>query len=1068
MKKPLLILTAALLSSTILSATEPGAVTNFTAKPEAQEFILETRSGIDLKIIFYSDRVFRILAAPDGKFADPKNDPKLAQILIIDQPEKVNIQQSEDADGFTIATDKLSLHLERKTSKFTLRRTDGSLLWQETEPLSIDKELTTQSLSTTADEAFFGGGQQNGYFTHKGTKIEIRADGNWNEGGKPNPAPFYLSAKGYGVLRNTFSPGSYDFTSDEVIRLEHNEQRFDAWYFVGRDFKQVIDLYTRFTGRPNFVAIWSLELGEADAYMTRDKKTKELSKNPDGTYVETTPDCIERLAEQYRKHDMPGGWILPNDGYGCGYVKLPEVVTALADLGFHTGLWTEKDLTKTNWEVGTAGVRAQKLDVAWTGPAYQFSLDANKKAWTSLTTNSDSRGFVWTVQGWAGTQRYAVCWTGDQYGSWDLIRYHIPTLIGSGMSGQAYATTDVDGIFGGSPETYTRDLQWKCFTPVLYAMNGWSHINKSPWSYQEPYRSINRNYLKLKMRLMPYMYNYVREAHDTGAPIVRGMLWEFPDDEKTYDRSTEHQFMLGESLLIAPVYTSGNINKGWRKEDIYLPEGRWIDYWDGRRITGPSVIDAYPAPLEKLPILVRAGAIIPMYPEMLYNDQKPKDPLTFDIYPHHQSHFILYEDDGSTREYQNGKFAKQLITVSAPGNHQAGDIEIRMGGLVGDFDGKLDTRIYQFQVHCEAKPESITLDGQPILELSEPAAFDSAISAWYFDPDERRGLIHVKLRRMPTEQSATLKLKIDENLKIAPSPPYPIPEILPEVDKTLIVVTASSQQNNNPITNAFDGTPETIWHSNYGKTDPGKYPYDVDIDLGSLYPVNGFHYLPRQPAGNGMIKGYEIYLSRSQGQFGEVVAKGEFDKGNELQKISFPTVWSEYMRLRFVSARQGPDHPHATASEFDISIDLEAPALKDEIAYLSDLKPASSKGQFKNDLSFGGKPIVVNGQKYDKGIGALSGSEIIYQLDGSWDKLSGHVGIDDEVGDAGTVMFRVYADGKLVFESPEQTGKSIKQLMELQIKGIKELKLVLLDLGDGSDGDHGDWIDARLIRNGSN
>ena len=1070
MKYPLItIVSLGLMSSASLHAVTPGAVTRLNGKAENQEFTVKTANQIDYQIIFYRDDVFRVLAAPDGKFTDSKNDPKKAQILVVDKPSKVDVKVKEDDHIIEWTTSKLKLSMDKKSSTLTLARSNGDVLWRELKPLDIEKELTVQTLSTSADEHFFGGGQQNGYFTHKGTKIEIKADGNWNEGGKPNPAPFYLSDQGYGVLRNTFSKGSYDFTNGSWISLNHEEQRFDAYYFVGADFKRIVDLYTQFTGRPNFVPIWALELGEADAYMTRDKKTKELVKNDDGSYVETTPDVIERLAKKYREHDMPGGWILPNDGYGCGYTELPMVVKELKKLGFYTGLWTEKDLTKTEWEVGTAGIRAQKLDVAWTGPAYQFSLDANSQAWNSLVSNSESRGFVWTVQGWAGTQRYSICWTGDQYGSWDLIRYHIPTLIGSGMSGQAYATTDVDGIFGGSPETYTRDLQWKCFTPVLYAMNGWAgKISKSPWAYAEPYISINRKYLKLKLRLTPYMYKYTREAYDTGAPIVRGMVWEFPEDKKTYDRSTQHQYMLGESLLVAPVYTSLKINKGWRKEDIYLPEGQWVDYWDGLRIAGPTTIDAYPAPLEKLPILVRAGSIIPMYPEMLYNDQKPKDPLTFDVYPHGESQFEMYEDDGLTRKYQEGEFAKQMITVKAPQNSVAGDVEIHVAPPKGTFSSQLKNRIYQFQIHVEAKPNAITFNGSPLAEVAGGGAFSKATSGWYFDPADKRGTAHVKLERMDVSKDTVVKLDIDESLKIAASPPYPVPELTPDIDKTQIKVVASSQSSNGPITNAFDGTVETIWHSEYNKKKKvGSYPYELNIELGGLYPINGFNYLPRKGGGNGMLKDYEIYVSRSSAEFGEPVAKGSFAEGDDLKEIKFKAHWGEFMRIRFLSAHAGEAHTHASAAEFDITQDLNAPALKDEKLYLSDIKPALSKGKFKNDKSYGGKGIVVNGQSYKKGLGALSGSEIVYKLDGSWDKLKGHVGMDDEVGDKGSVMFRVYADGKVLFESPKQTGKSIKQLMELNIKGVKELKLVLLDLGDGSENDHGDWVDAHLIKNGS-
>ncbi|MBT3199307.1 MAG: DUF5110 domain-containing protein [Phycisphaerales bacterium] len=1045
----------------------PGSIVKVQKRARTREYTFITDTGFHFKVTLCRDDVFRIQIAADGKFADPKNNPEKAQIIIDHISRAGDVKITDDEKTIELSTDKILLRVDKKTCRFELFDSKKKLICKELKALQIGEKRTIQTLSTGVDEYYYGGGQQNGYFSHKGRKIEIRADGNWNEGGHPNPAPFYMSNKGYGVLRHTFAPGAYDFTSNESIALEHQEQRFDAYYFVGASFNRLVDLYTQFTGRPNFVCIWALELGEADAYMTRDKKTKELKLDKEGKVIEHTPHVINRLAEQYRKHDMPGGWILPNDGYGCGYVELPRVVQELKALGFYTGLWTQGELVKTKWEVGTAGTRVQKLDVAWTGRAYQHSLDCNKQAWTSLVTNSETRGMVWTVQGWAGTQRYGVCWTGDQSGSWNLIRYHIPTLIGSGLSGQAYATTDVDGIFGGSPETYTRDLQWKCFTPVLYCMNGWAgKMNKSPWAYEEPYRSINRRYLKLKMRLTPYMYKYAREAHDTGAPITRGMIWEYPNDKKTWDRSTQHQYMLGESILVAPVYTSMNVNKGWRKEDIYLPKGQWIDYWDGRRIQGPATIDAYPITLDKLPLIIKAGAIIPMYPEMLYNNQKPKDPLTFDIYPYGESSFELYEDDGITRKYQDGESAKQLISCVAP-EGTAGDIDITVGKSVGGFDGKLKSRVYQFAVHSQLKPKFVKAGGKKLLELTEPEAYKNIVSGWYFDKEDRRGIVHIRLARIVTNREIKLHLEIDRNQEIPASPAYPVPKITPELDKSEFIVTTNSQQGST-ITNAFDGTPETHWHSNYSKKDNGHakdHPYTVDIDLRGLYAINGFGYMGRHDMGNGMIGKYEIYVSRRKDDFGKPVHTGSFERTKDLQKVSFPAVWGEYVRLKILSSIVGKTF--ASAAEFDVYRDLKAKPLPDKIVYLSDLKPASAKGKYQNDKSAGGKPIKVNGQGYKKGIGVMSGSELVYELDGTWDKLTGHVGMDDEVGDGGSVMFRVYADGKLIFESPNQTGKSIKQLMDLNIKGVKKLRLVLLDGGDGAKDDHGDWVDAKLILKGS-
>ena len=117
--------------------------------------------------------------------------------------------------------------------------------------------------------------------------------------------------------------------------------------------------------------------------------------------------------------------------------------------------------------------------------------------------------------------------------NWDYIRYHIPTITGAGLSAMNAATSDVDGIFGGSPKTYTRDLQWKVFTPIFMTMSGWADADRQPWVYGHPYTDINRKFLKLKMRLNPYAYTYCHEAHTTGVPMARAMVLEFPDDVVT-------------------------------------------------------------------------------------------------------------------------------------------------------------------------------------------------------------------------------------------------------------------------------------------------------------------------------------------------------------------------------------------------------------------------------------------------------------------------------------------------------------------------------------------------------
>ncbi|MCR5183797.1 MAG: NPCBM/NEW2 domain-containing protein [Opitutales bacterium] len=1054
-------------------------------------YLIYTTGNVVFRVEFYASDIVRIQAARNGEFEDPLNDPTAAQILVDDMPvlrERVTCEFLNNRVFWK--TGAATLMLDSKRGTFSLYGNNGNEIWSETQPLSISKKTTTQHLKSHPDEFYYGCGQQQGHFSHKGAKRVIAATG-WTENQAANPAPFYMSNRGYAVLRHTFATGEYDFRDDNVITTRHNESRFDAIYFVGDTFPRLLDLYTRCTGRPNFIPIWGFELGDADAYMTRDKKTKEPLLGEDGRFVELTPYSLERVAEKYREHDMPGGWMLVNDGYGCNYTQLPYVVKSLGELGFQTGLWTEGALIRMAREVGVAGTRVQKLDVAWSSDVnkttrakklspVQHTLECNKMAWDGIANNSDSRPLTWTVLGWAGTQRYAVCWSGDQSGNWDLIRYHIPTLITSGMSGQAYATTDVDGIFGGSPETYTRDLQWKCFTPAIYVMNGWSDgeaisgvPKKSPWWFDEPYRSINRKYLKLKGRMLPYMYKYAHDAALTGAPIVRGLIWNYPQDRKTWDATTQYEFMVGEDLLVAPVFTSMLLNKGWRKEDIYLPEGQWVDYWDGRRVPGNYTIDAYPITLEKLPIFVRAGAIIPMYPEMLYGTQKPKDQITFDIYPWGKSSFEMYEDDGTTRAYRDGAYTKQRVSVAA-GTDKSADIAIEVDPVTGHFEKMYKERSYAFEVHYEFEPVRVLVNGEEIYKYSGAAAFENSQAGWYYDPADRKGIVHIKTKKQSIFEPLSVVVDCPEGLALAAFEPYPLPPVTGELDKSEFAVSASSAQPGAEIKVAFDGDPNTIWHSKYGKHNEGdpayQYPYTVDIDLGKVVAVNGFAYAPRQDLGNGTIKGYEIWIAGKDRQF-QKVAEGEWQhafadetrKTAQTQRTEFPTAWARYVRLVATSSRNGDSF--ASAGEFDVLQDLNAEALPDEEILMGDgeaFPPKSVEGEAAFNRSLSAETLVVDGNPVANGIAVRAGTTITYCLNGEWEKLLGFVG--REAGGKGEVTFDIYADGKQVFNRRGMSPTSVKQLIDLDISGVQEIKLVFVADQGGDPADTGVWTEMRLTR----
>ena len=161
------------------------------------------------------------------------------------------------------------------------------------------------------------------------------------------------------------------------------------------------------------------------------------------------------------------------------------MVSELHKRGFYTGLWTSTGMPNIQKEVGTAGTRVCKTDVGWIGAGYKYAFDGVTLCAGGIEQYSTppARRFVWTVEGWAATHRLAVMWTGDNSGSMDYVKWQLPTFTGAGFSAQAHVSGDVDGIFGGSPESYVRDLQFKALMSVFMVMSGWApNPDKQPWS----------------------------------------------------------------------------------------------------------------------------------------------------------------------------------------------------------------------------------------------------------------------------------------------------------------------------------------------------------------------------------------------------------------------------------------------------------------------------------------------------------------------------------------------------------------------------------------------------------
>ncbi|MFC7487119.1 TIM-barrel domain-containing protein [Knoellia sp. CPCC 206453] len=720
-----------------------GQLGNITSFAQAGD-TYTVRSGTSaLRVVAEDNDLLRVEVAPDGTFTDPANedptDPAAPDADIVVKTDYAGAHSTvkESATAYEITTGAARLTITKSPITLHLAKADGTPLWDETAPLSWNDSGTTQSLKQGTTEQFFGGGMQNGRFSHRDSEIAISRDYNWNDGGNPNASPFYVSSRGYGVLRNTFAPGTYDFHAP--VKTTHDEQRFDAYYFVG-DAKQVINGLTELTGRPIALPMYALEMGDADCYLHNANRGER----------ETLRDSTA-IAKGYKDNGFPLGWMLVNDGYNCDYEDLPETGDMLHANGAELGLWTQRDLTNQESEV-EAGVRVRKTDVAWVGPGYRFALDACEKSRDGIEQNSTDRATVVTVEGWAGTQRCGIPWSGDQSGTWDYIRWQIPTYAGSTMSGQHVTTGDVDGIFGGSAQTYARDLQWKMMLPMTYAMSGWAASDKQPYRYGEPFTSINRKYMMLHERLLPYFYTHTMNATKDGVGATRPLYLEYPQDPNTWGDAAKYEFLAGKDFLVAPVYSDTSV-----RDDIYLPKGQWVDYWTGRSYQGGQTIDGHKAPLDTLPMFVRAGAVVPMFPEgtMDWKDGKDAGQLDLDVYPSGTSTFTNYEDDGRSQSHAAGQSATQRFDVTAPVTGR-GPVTIALGALNGSYAGKPGSRHYGLSVHTDAAPDGVTVGSTALKPVASADALKTAASGYFYDT--ATGVIRVKTPSLATGSASSVRI----------------------------------------------------------------------------------------------------------------------------------------------------------------------------------------------------------------------------------------------------------------------------------------------------------------------
>jgi alpha-glucosidase len=264
----------------------------------------------------------------------------------------------------------------------------------------------------------------------------------------------------------------------------------------------------------------------------------------------------------------------------------------------------------------------------------------------------DARPFVLTRASFAGGQRYAAAWPGDNASDWSHLRLSLPALLGMGVSGMPFVGSDIGGFAGvASAELFTRWLQLGVFYPFMRAHKEVGTPDHEPWSFGARHEAVNRRAIELRYELLPYIYNVMREASETGTPALRPLFLEYPGDERTY--AIEDELLFGADLLVAPV-----MREVTTERELYLPASDWFDFWTGGRLAGGRQCRV-PVTLESIPIFVRAGAFLFRQPVIQHTGERQRVPLVVSVFPAAASEAELYEDAGDGLDYQRGAFLRR-------------------------------------------------------------------------------------------------------------------------------------------------------------------------------------------------------------------------------------------------------------------------------------------------------------------------------------------------------------------------------------------------------------------------
>ncbi len=677
--------------------------------------------------------------------------PERAEFLIVKKswPKTEFAFHSDDAKVLTLNTSQLKIEITRADSSIIFYDAVGHKLAQENSrtltPVEVNGEKTLHSERFVnmweTQESFYGLGQhQAGVWNYRGETVDISQD-NTNIS-----VPMLLSSNGYGIFWNNGSRSRFNNRFVHAFYLSSEVSDAVDYYFIyGPDFDKIVATYRELTGAAPLFGKWAYGFWQCKNRYDSQKELAGIAQKYRDLHIpldnivqdwfwwnimgepvfnKNYPDpkgMIDALHKNH-VHLMISVWPYFRPGSPV-YDEMDAkgfFIDRTKSAGFHPlgmALYDafNPEARKYYWKLMDDALFKIGADAWWldtTEPETEGRetnlLVTNKTAlgngarytneFPVLTTaavydgqraaSDQKRVFILSRSGYAGIQRNAAAvWSGDVNPNWETLRRQIPAGLNLSLSGVPYWTTDIGGFVAANPddpayrELFVRWFEFGTFCPI-FRLHGTRTTNQNElWSYGPEAQKTLVAFDKLRYRLMPYIYSLAWKTTNEGYTIMRPLVMDFRSDMRAQNIGDEFSF--GPALLVAPV-----IEQAATKRHLYLPEAKWYDFWNGGTVSGGRAIDA-DAPIERIPLYVRAGSILPLGPDLEYAAEKAADPIEIRVYRGANGSFTLYEDENDSYNYEKGARA----TILLEWNDAARTLTI--GDRAGSYPGMLEKRTFQ-------------------------------------------------------------------------------------------------------------------------------------------------------------------------------------------------------------------------------------------------------------------------------------------------------------------------------------------------------------------------------------